>query len=215
MVAFVGALWAITQLPRRRHPLVWLPLLFALWANLHGSFLVGAGGPGGLCGGKHLGCVAGADAACGRPGASPPLPGMARVVAEHGGICLNPLGVGLVSGGCPIRPDGKPGRPFPSGGRRKLGSLTGVLLFVSLAMTAVLVCRSPRRMTVGRRCSCWASDIWRRRAFGCWCGGASYGLGSRRPTPRRFGRRSGRRSRSMLRRGRKQPPLPPRDAGGP
>ena len=51
MVAFVGALWAISQLPRRRHPLVWLPLLFALWANLHGSFLVGLAVLGGFAAG--------------------------------------------------------------------------------------------------------------------------------------------------------------------
>jgi hypothetical protein len=35
------ALLALAQLPRSRAPLVWLPLLFCAWANLHGSFAMG------------------------------------------------------------------------------------------------------------------------------------------------------------------------------
>jgi hypothetical protein len=34
-------LLAAVELPTRRHPLVWLPLVAALWANLHGSILIG------------------------------------------------------------------------------------------------------------------------------------------------------------------------------
>jgi hypothetical protein len=34
-------LLACAEMPRRRHPLVWLPLVATLWANLHGSVLMG------------------------------------------------------------------------------------------------------------------------------------------------------------------------------
>lgn len=34
-------LLATVQLPTRRHPLIWLPVVSALWANLHGSILIG------------------------------------------------------------------------------------------------------------------------------------------------------------------------------
>ena len=34
-------LLACTELPTRRHPLVWLPIVGMLWANLHGSILMG------------------------------------------------------------------------------------------------------------------------------------------------------------------------------
>jgi hypothetical protein len=36
-------LLACAELPQRRHPLVWLPLVAAAWANLHGSVLIGVG----------------------------------------------------------------------------------------------------------------------------------------------------------------------------
>ena len=32
---------ACSELPKRRHPLIWLPLVGMLWANLHGSILIG------------------------------------------------------------------------------------------------------------------------------------------------------------------------------
>ena len=41
MLGFAATLWAIARLPSRKHPLAWLPALFALWANLHGSFAMG------------------------------------------------------------------------------------------------------------------------------------------------------------------------------
>ncbi|HTN77504.1 MAG TPA: hypothetical protein VL096_19735, partial [Pirellulaceae bacterium] len=44
LFGMVGAplvLLACAQLPEKRGPLVWLPLLFLLWANLHGSFAMG------------------------------------------------------------------------------------------------------------------------------------------------------------------------------
>ena len=40
-LAFAATLLALSQLETRRHPLLWLPVLFALWANFHGSFAVG------------------------------------------------------------------------------------------------------------------------------------------------------------------------------
>lgn len=44
LFGMVGAplvLLACAYLPEKRHPLVWLPVVFALWANLHGSFVMG------------------------------------------------------------------------------------------------------------------------------------------------------------------------------
>jgi hypothetical protein len=35
------ALLAAAELPTKRHPLIWLPIVTALWANLHGSVLMG------------------------------------------------------------------------------------------------------------------------------------------------------------------------------
>ncbi|MBI86212.1 MAG: hypothetical protein CMJ81_23700 [Planctomycetaceae bacterium] len=40
-VAFPLVLAAISLVPHRRHPCLWLPLLFVVWANLHGSFALG------------------------------------------------------------------------------------------------------------------------------------------------------------------------------
>jgi hypothetical protein len=41
MVGAAAVLFAAAQLPTKRLPLVWLPVLFLLWANLHGSFVMG------------------------------------------------------------------------------------------------------------------------------------------------------------------------------
>jgi hypothetical protein len=41
MVGFAGVLWGCSLLRTSRHPLIWLPCLMLLWANLHGSFLMG------------------------------------------------------------------------------------------------------------------------------------------------------------------------------
>ncbi len=44
LFGMVGAplvLLACSYLPEKRHPLIWLPITFALWANLHGSFVMG------------------------------------------------------------------------------------------------------------------------------------------------------------------------------
>ena len=34
-------LLACSELPKRKHPLIWIPMVAALWANLHGSILMG------------------------------------------------------------------------------------------------------------------------------------------------------------------------------
>jgi hypothetical protein len=41
MVGFAGILLGCACLRTQRHPLIWLPLLMLVWANLHGSFLMG------------------------------------------------------------------------------------------------------------------------------------------------------------------------------
>ncbi|MBN2577843.1 MAG: hypothetical protein JXB10_02545 [Pirellulales bacterium] len=146
MAAFVGVLWAITQLPQRRHPLFWLPLLFALWANLHGSFLVGL---------AALTCfTVGSTWDTWRKQRNLMTTWIQPAVAHAwlalllstAGVCLNPRGVWLLpaTAGCAwqtifswIAP-WRPAEAF---------SLPGVMLMVSLVLTVVLVSSSPRRKT--------------------------------------------------------------------
>lgn len=52
MLAFALTLYGISLLPTRRSVLLWLPVVFGLWANLHGSFAMGL---------IALGCYAGRD----------------------------------------------------------------------------------------------------------------------------------------------------------
>ena len=82
MVAFVATLWAITQLPRRRHPLVWLPMAVCACGPICTDRSHGTGGAGRVRGGKHLRFMAAASRQTGRgqSGSSPPLRG-------HGSRC--------------------------------------------------------------------------------------------------------------------------------
>ncbi|MGD0898710.1 MAG: hypothetical protein ABR915_12810 [Thermoguttaceae bacterium] len=146
MAAFVGTLWAIAQLPRRRHPLFWLPILFALWANLHGSFLMGLTALAGF--------AAGSTWDTWRERRNLRATWKQPVVAHAWlalllcvlGTCLNPLGVRLFPAVASFaRTANLAGisewRPTEA------SSLTGVLLMVSLVATVALVCCSPRRLT--------------------------------------------------------------------
>ncbi|GAB6164785.1 hypothetical protein JCM19992_07850 [Thermostilla marina] len=49
MVGTAATLLAVESLRRSNRPLFWLPLLFMLWANLHGSFPIGLGVLGAAC----------------------------------------------------------------------------------------------------------------------------------------------------------------------
>ena len=186
IVAFAATLWAIARLPARKHPLFWLPIVFALWANLHGSFVMGLAVLGLCAAGLTWETVRGRVpwAAC------PPLPtnsggpaatgtrrtgtrrtGTRRSAASHPHVrrawlalilataasCLNPLGPKLF-----LAVAG-----FAAGGNLEgisewrpmtIGSLSGALFFGSLLITAALLRWSPRRV--------WTSEVLLLVVFG-------------------------------------------------
>ncbi len=132
-------LLAAAELPARRHPLVWLPLAAALWANLHGSVLIGL---------AILGCVA--------------IGVSVRVLREHGRdfshLVRAWLAVALAALGACCGPHGPLllVRTVFFGEHAALSSitewrstspasLTGLLLIGSLAVTIVLARLSPRK----------------------------------------------------------------------
>ncbi len=157
MAAFAAALWAITLLPKRRHPLIWLPLCFALWANLHGSCLMGlaalacsAAGEtwdwwrGGKEGGQRcVKCEGGEKSAAGK-GAGVGRLWLALLLCTAA-CCLNPLGIHLLT--TAARFAGAANLDKVSEWRRTdVLSLTGGLLLISVALTVALVRYSPRRL---------------------------------------------------------------------
>jgi len=145
LVAFAATLWAVARLPAHKDPLFWLPAVFALWANLHGSFLMGL---------AVLGCHA-----VGLTWETRRVVGRAwlALALAAAASCLNPLGpelFGAVAG-------------FASGGNLEgisewrpmtIGSLSGALFLGSLLVTAVLLRWSPRRV--------WTSEILLLLLFG-------------------------------------------------
>ncbi len=169
-VAFAATLWAAARLPSRWRPLVWLPAVFALWANLHGSFAIGLAVLGCVAAGQTCDAIAGriwSAAATGR--SQPPLP--APLAGEGPGVrgfcgplsltcCLRPwLALGLSTAACCLNPMGPrllaDVAGFAGHGTLEgisewqpmvLKSLSGALFFGSLAVTAVLLRLSPRRI---------------------------------------------------------------------
>jgi hypothetical protein len=146
MPAFAIVLWAVARLKFKAHPLIWLPLLFAFWANVHGSFAMGL---------VVLGCFALAEswetarvAGLSRRfrTATGPRRAWLAVSLASAGSCVNPLGVKLLwaiagFGGNPNLDGITEWQPM------LLKSLSGGLFFGSLAVTAVLLRWSPRRIS--------------------------------------------------------------------
>jgi len=147
VVAFSATLWAAARLPVRRHPLLWLPPLFALWANVHGSFPMGL---------AVLACLAVSEtwearaahrtllAACREKAVRR---AWLALVASVAGACLNPCGPYLLLAVAGFAGNGNlegisEWRPMV------LGSLSGVLFFGSLLVTALLLRLSPRRISL-------------------------------------------------------------------
>ena len=146
MPAFALVLWAVSRLKFKTHPLIWLPLLFAFWANVHGSFAIGL---------VVLGCFALAQTwetarATGLSRrlwtATGPQRAWAAVLLATGGSCVNPLGVKLL-----LAIAGFGGNPNLDGITEwqpmVLGSLSGGLFFASLVVTGILLRWSPRRIS--------------------------------------------------------------------
>ena len=159
-LAFALTLVAASQSPARRLPLVWLPLVFILWANLHGSFLMGL---------LVLGCFAAGHTwttcrAAGGIGAAWRAGGVGRpwlaLVLAAMATCVNPLGVHLLPAVAGFT--GNTSLAAISEWRAMtLGSLSGALFFTSLVVTAVLLARRLRRIE--------ATEVLLMLVFGLLC----------------------------------------------
>jgi hypothetical protein len=145
MLGFALTLWAIARLPVRRHPLVWAPLVFVLWANLHGSF------PAGLL---ALACFAVGWSwqrwrQLSRWATFWRDPSVRRawlaLLLCAAACCLNPVGFRLLAAVATFAENTNLGgvsewRPTV------LPSLTGALMLCCFAITAVLLRWTPRRI---------------------------------------------------------------------
>jgi len=138
-------LLATAQLPTRRHPLVWLPIVAALWANLHGSILMGIAILGAFAVGMTWNLLVEHGWSFGR------AIGDARFVRVW-------LALALAMAGASLNPHGPLlfVRTIFFGEHAALSSisewkgtsfssLTGLLLLASLAVTVALVKLSPRK----------------------------------------------------------------------
>ncbi len=136
-------LLACTQLTRGRRPLWWLPILFALWANLHGSFTMGLAVLAVVCVSKTREILQ--ERGGWRPAlADPQLPRFYLALAlSVAGCCMNPQGIGLLMMGPALVGSGPVGTSWQP---MVLNSLSGILFFSSLFLTMVLIRRSPRRI---------------------------------------------------------------------
>jgi hypothetical protein len=138
-------LLAAAQLPRSRWPLAWIPVVAALWANLHGSILMGLAVLGIVALGTTCTLVwqsRGNPAALARDRQIPRL--WLALVLAVAAACCGPHGVWLLP------------RTIFFGEHAALASivewqapamssLTGLLLLASLAATVALVKMSPRK----------------------------------------------------------------------
>ena len=146
MLGFAATLWAIARLPSRNHPLVWLPMLFALWANLHGSFAMGLVVLGCYCLGHTWMTAQTADRLADLARDRAVRRAWLALLLATGASCLNPSGPGLLVAVAGFAGNGNlegisEWRPMV------LGSLSGGLFFASLLVTAVLLRWSPRRVS--------------------------------------------------------------------
>jgi type IV secretory pathway VirB2 component (pilin) len=157
MAAFAATLWAVGRLPARRDPLFWLVPLFLLWANLHGSFAMGLAVLGCHAAGvtwESLRGGGGWRAACtDRPVRRAWMAmGLATVAS-----CVNPYGVKLLWSVAGFA-DHSNLEGISEWRRMTVDSLSGLLFFGSLLVTAVLLRWSPRRV--------WASEVLLVLLFG-------------------------------------------------
>jgi len=127
---------ACSELPRRRHPLVWLPILMALWSNLHSSIAMGLAVLGVYAVSVTIDALRDANWNPVRAGRDTRVLVMAAAVAlALAGSCVNPHGPWILF------------HSLSFGGRETLGhisewrrtepaSLTFVLLAASLLATS-------------------------------------------------------------------------------
>ncbi len=164
MVAFSATLWGVARLVRGWDPLIWLGPVFALWANLHGSFVVGL---------VVLACH-GLGTAWDRFWDLRDSPGQGRRIGRlvqdwalwraagalaiaAAGCCLNPEGLKLFATVAAFSSH-EPLRTISEWRPMTLHSLSGVLMLGSVLATGVLLRWSPRRI--------WASEVLLGLVFG-------------------------------------------------
>ena len=138
-------LLAAAELPKRRHPLFWLPLVTALWVNLHGSILMGIAILGAMAigttwsglveSGWKLGSVI-ADSRLTRA--------WLALVLVLAAACLNPHGPLLMVHTASFGENAALSN-ISEWQATRFSSLTGMLLLASLAMTVALAKLSPRK----------------------------------------------------------------------
>jgi hypothetical protein len=137
-------LLACSELPRRSHPLFWLPVVAALWANLHGSVLMGL-------------AIVGLFAAARTWDAFRSRGFVAAILSDRrarrgwlalglmlAGVCFNPQGPKLL---WQIAGFGQHAALASISEWRPLvpASLTGVLMIVSVGLTLALAWRGERK----------------------------------------------------------------------
>src|SRR5262245_11499604 len=138
-------LLAAAQLPTRRHPLVWIPIVAALWANLHGSIMMGLAILGAFAVGMTWNLLAEHEWKVGK------ALGDARFARAWGALalalaasCLNPHGPLLLVKTI-FFGENAALSSISEWQATRFSSLTGMLLLASLAVTVALVKLSPRK----------------------------------------------------------------------
>jgi hypothetical protein len=141
-------LLACCELPQRKHPLLWLPIVAALWANLHGSILMGLAILAAYAVGVTWNLFIEHQRQAARVLRDRRLHiAWAALVLAIGGACLNPHGPALFAG---IAFFGEHAALSSIMEWRALtpGSLTGLLMMASALATVLLVKYSPRKWEV-------------------------------------------------------------------
>jgi hypothetical protein len=139
------ALLAAAELPSRRHPLLWLPIVTALWANLHGSVLMGLVILGICAIGMSWNVFRASGSSIAKAASDPRVLRMwLAVLLATAGACLNPHGPLLL-----VRTiffgEHAALSSITEWQAMSLSSLTGMLLMGSLVATVALVKLSPRK----------------------------------------------------------------------
>jgi hypothetical protein len=138
-------LLAAAQLPTRRHPLVWLPLVAALWANLHGSILMGLAILGAFAVGMTWNLLVEHGWNLRRTvGDSRLARAWLALALALAGSCLNPHGPLLLVKTI-FFGEHAALSSISEWQATSFSSLTGLLLLASLAATVALVKLSPRK----------------------------------------------------------------------
>jgi hypothetical protein len=138
-------LLAAAELPSKRHPLVWLPIVTALWSNLHGSVLMGLVILGICAIGMSWIALAESGKNVAKAAADPRVIRMwLAVILATAGASLNPHGPLLL-----VRTiffgEHAALSSITEWRAMSLSSLTGMLMIASLSVTVALVKLSPRK----------------------------------------------------------------------